>query len=542
MRNFKSPIAASLLVIGGFVFCLCVGITPNGVSAESNIAGKPQIDKTARRKGEKISETLRARGASSTDQNDLVQVILQLNARPTGRLNALLQRNGIHVKDEFKELNSLLVELPVSVLDELAAFDEVEFVSPDREVRMSGHVERTTGAAYMRTQSGNSGQKGKDVNIAVLDSGIDKDHHQIGSRIEAQFDFTGEGRVDDPYGHGTHVASLAAGLDHVAHGAYIGVAPESKVINLRVLNTQGIGPVSNVLKALNWILAPVDPTKPLGDKNYQKYKIRVVNLSLGAPAVDSYRDDPLCLAARRLVNAGIVVVAAAGNEGTDETGRKIYGRIHAPGNEPSVITVGAANSFGTDVRADDGVTTYSSRGPTRSYRTVNGIRYYDHIVKPDLIAPGNRLIAAEGRFNRLITDYPQLECTPSSGSNHKMMRMSGTSMATPLVSGAASLLLQANPRLTPNLVKMILMYTAQPLAGYNMLEQGTGQLNIEGAIRLAKLVRTDLSNLTLAGSNLLITNVPPTPATTLDGYTFPWAQGILLNRGYATGVNLITKY
>ena len=112
-----------------------------------------------------------------------------------------------------------------------------------------------------------------------------------------------------------------------------------------------------------------------------------------------------------------------------------------------MITVGAANSFGTDTRIDDVVTSYSSRGPTRSYRTVNGIRYYDNLIKPDLVAPGNKLIAAEGRANRLITEYPQLECTPSSNSNHKMMQMSGTSMATPLVSGAASLLLQANPKL-----------------------------------------------------------------------------------------------
>jgi serine protease AprX len=248
---------------------------------------------------------------------------------------------------------------------------------------------------------------------------------------------------------------------------------------LRVLNTQGIGAVSNVLRALNWILAPVDPTKPLGEKNHQKYRIKVVNLSLGAPAIDSYKDDPLCLAVRRLVDVGIVVVAAAGNDGADVNGRKVYGRIHAPGNDPSVITVGAANSFGTDTRADDGVTTYSSRGPTRSYRTVNGDRYYDHLIKPDLVAPGNKLIAAQSRANRLVVEFPRLECTPTSNSNHKMMRMSGTSMATPLVSGTAALLLQANPKLTPNMVKMILMYTAQPLAGYNMFEQGAGQLNIE---------------------------------------------------------------
>jgi serine protease AprX len=95
------------------------------------------------------------------------------------------------------------------------------------------------------------------------------------------------------------------------------------------------------------------------------------------------------------------------------------------------------------------------------------------------------------------------------------MRMSGTSMATPLVSGSVALLLQANPKLTPNMVKMILMYTAQPLAGYNMFEQGAGQLNIEGAIRLAKLVRTDLTNATLLGTRLLITTTPPSPYTSI---------------------------
>lgn len=216
----------------------------------------------SRRKNEKISDTLRGRTSSSEN----VQLIIQLNASPSGRLNALLQRNGVHVKDDFAELNSFSVDLPLSVVSELAEFSEVQFISEDRDVHLMGHVERTTGAAFMRTQSGNSGLKGKDVNIAVLDSGIDKEHHQIGSRIDAQVDFTGEGRVDDPYGHGTHVASLAAGQDHVSHGAYTGVAPEAKVINLRVLNSRGVGAVSNVLKALNWILAPTDPNKPLGEK------------------------------------------------------------------------------------------------------------------------------------------------------------------------------------------------------------------------------------------------------------------------------------
>lgn len=123
-----------------------------------------------------------------------------------------------------------------------------------------------------------------------------------------------------------------------------------------MLDSQGHSSTSTVLSALEWVYS-----------NRTTYNIRVVNMSLGAPALSSYKNDPLCLAVRKLVNAGVVVVAAAGNEGKDAFGRKQYGSIHSPGNEPSAITVGASNSFGTNGRADDTITTYSSRGPTRSF-------------------------------------------------------------------------------------------------------------------------------------------------------------------------------
>ena len=302
MKYPKRSLAPSLIALVSLLACLCVyAIAPIGVDAVSNSSSH---SKGKRSKEEKISASFAA-----SDSVRSIQVILQLNQPPSPKLNAVLRRAGVRIKADFKELRSLVVELPLSVIDELSEFEEVEFVSPDREVQLLGHVDQTTGAAFMRTQSGNSAIKGKDTNIAIMDSGIDKDHHEIGSRVDAQLDFTGEGRFDDPYGHGTHVASLAAGVGHVSHGSYTGVAPEAKIINLRVLNESGVGTVSNVIAALNWLLAPSDPNKPLGEKNFQKFKIRVVNLSLGAPAVDSYKNDPLCVAARRLVNAGIVVVA-----------------------------------------------------------------------------------------------------------------------------------------------------------------------------------------------------------------------------------------
>src|SRR5207245_205698 len=233
----------------------------------------------------------------------------------------------------------------------------------------------------------------------------------------------------------------------------------ANLISLRVLDKNGVGSSSVLLNALNWILAPADPTNAVSSSNplnKDKYGIRIVNMSLGAPAISSYKNDPVCRAARALVDAGVVVVAAAGNNGKDANGNKIYGQIHSPGNEPSVITVGAANTFGTDSHADDGVATYSSRGPTRSYSTdANGVRHYDNLLKPDLIAPGNKLIYAESDGNLLVTQYPDLDAGVSDDDNRRMMYLSGTSMATPIVSGSAALLLQANPKLTPNMVKMV---------------------------------------------------------------------------------------
>ena len=175
-------------------------------------------------------------------------------------------------------------------------------------------------------------------------------------------------------------------------GSYRGIADAAKIVNLRVLDDHGVGSSAALINALNWIYT-----------NRATNNIRVVNLSLGAPAVESWRNDPLCRAVRRLTELGIVVVAAAGNNGKTPSGQKIYGVIHSPGNDPSVITVGASNTFGTDNRSDDGVTTFSSRGPARSYWTDDQhVRHYDHLIKPDLVAPGNLVIGAEAKGNELI--------------------------------------------------------------------------------------------------------------------------------------------
>ncbi|HEX8335994.1 MAG TPA: S8 family peptidase, partial [Pyrinomonadaceae bacterium] len=505
MNPRRSPLTITLLCLA-LLLTLCVGRPRAGHAEERDPASPAGGDVVT---AVKISpDLLPAPDAAGLRRSTSpvakpVRAIVQTEGEGGALLEQFISARGGRVLRRYGSFKSAAVELPAGALAALAELPEVRYISKDRPTRLLGHVSLTTGADAVRTQPASGGGTytldGTGIGIAVIDSGISHSHDSFldqngNSRIVADVDFTGSGSpAGDPFGHGTHVAALAAGNGSVASGAYTGIAPNANVINLRALDEDGLGTTAGLLDALEWVM-----------DNRATYNIRVVNISLGTAAVDSYLYDPLCLAVRGLVDAGVVVVAAAGNEGKNADGQKVYGLIHSPGIEPSAITVGASNAFDTDARGDDGVTTYSSRGPTRSYWTdSSNVVHHDNLVKPDLVAPGNKLVSAQSAGNALITAHPELQAFADGDPDHSMMRQSGTSMATPLVSGAAALLLQANPSLTPNMVKMMLMYTAQPLAGFNMFEQGAGQLNIEGAIRLAKVVRTDLNALTPVGAPLL---------------------------------------
>ena len=193
---------------------------------------------------------------------------------------------------------------------------------------------------------------------------------------------TSAAATDDEFGHGTHVAGIIGGNGWSSTGdfevTFRGVAPKSLLINLRVLDENGVGSESAVIAAIQRAI-----------ELKSVFNIRVINLSLGRPMSESYRFDPLCQAVEAAWKAGMVVVVAAGNHGRDDwAGAQGYGTIMAPANDPYVITVGAMKTRKTVVRADDRIASYSSKGPTA----------IDHIVKPDLVAPGNRMIS--NGFNR----------------------------------------------------------------------------------------------------------------------------------------------
>jgi serine protease AprX len=474
-----------------------------------------------------------------------VRVLIQFRDKSGKKLFSQYKDSRIDYKFDFINFESALAEVPLHLVSHIIQYGSVSYVGLDEEIKAlsKGHIENTTGVGSARRQINSKGDSytvdGKGVGVAVIDSGIEKDHpfflDRAGnkSRVVVSRDFTGEDRTDDPYGHGTYIASALAGNDKFyADQKYAGVAPNANLINLRVLNKQGIGSVSRLLKALDWVYT-----------NRTNHNIKVVCLSLGTPAQDSYKMSPLCKAVRKLVDAGVVVVASAGNEGQDDKGNKLYGSVHSPGNEPSAITVGATNTHLTDDRSDDVVAKFSSRGPTRSFiKDEEGTKKFDNLIKPDLVAPGQKIVFAKSDENFLASEY-DLEFQESEKKDApKLMRLSGTSVSTPIVAGTAALLFHVNPKLTPNMVKMILMYTAQQIAGFNMLEQGAGQLNVAGAIKLATLIKPDFSSTTTLGAPLLKDKKLPTPESSFEANRFSWSQGLLLNYNYATGVEIISKY
>jgi serine protease AprX len=245
------------------------------------------------------------------------------------------------------------------------------------------------------------------------------------------------------------------------------VAPYSRLIGLKVLNAGGQGTTDNVVRAIEFAIT-----------NRHLLGINVLNLSLGHPIFEHAATDPLAQAVEHAARVGLTVVVAAGNVGTSPgMGGVGYAGIVSPANAPSAVTVGAVNTFATVTRDDDRVAPYSSRGPS----------WYDGFAKPDVVAPGENLlsVAANGSALRRLQT--------KRGNKGNYMRLSGTSMAAGVTSGAVAIVLQANYRLTPNALKTVLEYTSIPVSKadgerYDPLSQGAGQIQAEGAVALAQLV------------------------------------------------------
>jgi serine protease AprX len=385
-------------------------------------------------------------------------------------------RRFVRGRGRLNIINGQTLELPNYVIRQLEARPEIFRVHHDRPIeQLNYRTSVTVGARSVRSQYGFTGAG---VGVAVIDSGIASWHDDLtrggasgtfpyGDQRVAKFVDLVNGRTQpyDDNGHGTHVAGIIAGNGHDSNGDKAGIAPRASIVSLKVLDGNGLGTISNIIAALDWVAA-----------NHQTYNIKVVNLSVGARIRESYWTDPLTLAAKALVDRGIVVVGASGNFGKNALGQLQYGAITAPSNAPWVLTVGASSTQGTMTRSDDVMAGFSSNGPTA----------IDFSAKPDLVAPGMGTVSllAEGSLFSL-TKLTSLVGGLLSDGRKPYLTLSGTSMAAPVVSGTVALMFQANPSLTPNMVKAILQYTAQD-EGYSALRQGAGFLNTWGAVRLAR--------------------------------------------------------
>jgi serine protease AprX len=410
---------------------------------------------------QKLDSVLRARAHAPRGAASRVIIQTEGGAPADALIRALHGKAGRRLSGVLGQV----AVIPDFELDALAAHPLVHAVSLDR--RVIGTMERTGAAIGATWARQNLGVDGTGVNVAIIDSGVASWHDDLDPQRIVQFvDFVDfQTSAYDDYGHGTHVAGIIAGNGFDSGGARTGIAPGAKLVILKVLDADGTGYISNVIAAFDYAV-----------QHRADLNIRVINLSVAAGVYESYTTDPLALAAKRAVEAGIVVVTAAGNFGKNAAGEAQYGGITAPGNAPWVLTVGATSHNGTITRTDDTMASFSSRGPT----------FIDYAMKPDVVAPGVGIESLTDPGTLLFQAHPAARLWGTvDTATQPYLSLSGTSMAAPVVAGSVALMLQANPALTPNLVKAILQYTAERRARIDDLTQGAGFLNARGAVQLA---------------------------------------------------------
>jgi serine protease AprX len=367
------------------------------------------------------------------------------------------------------------VTRPLPLIDGFAAVvpdDRVPMLAGDpsiREVYVDGRVQMASWGTdsydgldpnlawrkSIRLPQVPDGIDGSGVTVAMIDTGVAR-HEDLGGRVVARVDFTPGGAGDDEYGHGTHLAGVIAGDGGASSGKWRGVAPAAKLVSVKVAEADGSTDVSVVIAALQWVVT-----------HRAQYGIRVLNLSFGTDSVQPYTLDPLDAAVERAWNAGITVVVSAGNRGPGP------GTINKPGDDPFVVTVGAADLKQTPERWDDEIASFSSRGPTP-----------DGFEKPDLVAPGTTIVATRDAGSTV----DQLH--PAAVVDESYFKGTGTSQAGAVVSGVAALMYEANPSLTPRRVKGLLLNTAFKTTAYRV-GGGAGLVDATGAVLAAS---SDVAN------------------------------------------------
>jgi serine protease AprX len=381
---------------------------------------------------------------------------------------------GGHVGRHIKIIDGFVATVPRDAIAGLRARADVVDVTENRRVKLSSYdgfnpvtdpgstddvVQETGASAYWA-----AGYTGAGVDVAVIDSGIAPVEGLAGYRkVVNGPDYSFEAydyrnRHVDTFGHGTHMSGIIAGRDSdtpswlkAPDGShFVGMAPGARIVNMKVADRYGSTDVVQVLLAMDWVV-----------ENHDRpgFNIRVMNLSFGTDGVQDYRLDPLTYAAEVAWRSGIAVVVAAGNKGDGTP------QLNDPAYDPYVIAVGASDPKGTTTYADDKVASFSSVG--------NATRH------ADLVAPGKSIVSLRAPGSTVANE------NPGALVGTRLLRGSGTSQAAAVVSGAAALIVQQRPAITPDQLKALLVDSAQPLTGASVTAQGAGALDLRDAITRA---------------------------------------------------------
>jgi serine protease AprX len=307
-------------------------------------------------------------------------------------------------------------------------------------------VEQVIGAQ----QAWQAGATGQGIDVALVDTGVAPVQGLNGQVVygpDLSFDSQDPQRAYvDSYGHGTAMAGIIAGNDGVA-GGYQGVAPNARLVSVKVGARDGAVDVSQIIAGIDWV---VEHAHDNG------MNIRVLNLSLGTSSTQYYVQDPLAHAAENAWRHGITVVVAAGNDGS------AMNSVADPATDPLLIAVGAEDPVGTIGSSDDVVPAYSSRG--------TGNRH------ADVVAPGSYVMGLLAPGSVLAQQFP------NAVFGGRFLRGSGTSQAAAVTSGVVADLLSAHPGWTPDQVKQALTQTATRIATSNRNFVGAGLVNLPGAL------------------------------------------------------------
>ena len=400
----------------------------------------------------------------------LVSVIVREDPGAGSTPEQAVESLGGDVGRHIGIINGFVADVPQGGIARLESTNGVNSVTENFPIQMShvtggGHEVGTVGAFHgtasliQADDLWSKGITGAGVDVALIDTGVvpvngltgpDKVYHGPDLSFEAMDPSV---TYLDTYGHGTHMAGIIAARDDEApapsrqdHANYYGIAPDARIVSVKVGNAFGITDVSQVLAAIDWVVQ---------HRNSEGLNIRVLNLSFGTDGVQSYMLDPLTYAAEVAWRSGIVVVAAVGNEGFGSS------KLNNPAYDPHIIAVGAADTKGTNAYSDDTIPDFSSRG--------------DGTRNPDFVAPGQSIVSLRNPGSFIDDHYP------TGYVSDRFFKGSGTSQSAAVVSGAVALMLQERPNLTPNQVKYLLRATSKPLPAADAVAQGKGMINVSFA-------------------------------------------------------------